>query len=92
MPSNTLVCFTCRETKSRIRIACSGDTHREPSSTCPKCNGEMHEVYNIATPKKSDHKAWKAWQKITQVRIQQRHQKAYVNECARNMLVSRHVK
>lgn len=65
MPSRTLVCFSCKETKSKINIACSGDTHKSPSNTCPKCKSDMHEVYNIPNPKKNDAKAWRKWEKET---------------------------
>jgi len=59
MPSHTLYCFNCKETKPVITIACSGDTHRTPSDTCPKCRQEMLLGYNYKMPKKRDKKGWK---------------------------------
>lgn len=92
MPSTTLVCFSCRETKSIINIALCGDTHRKPSDICPKCNTTMRWSNNIPTPKKNDDKAWKKWQETLFAFSRKESQRIHLLNCSRAMKTNKHYK
>ena len=62
MPSDTIVCFDCRVTKTSHNHACNDYEYRKPNKICPMCQRAMHVVSSShPIPKKKDNKGWKGY-------------------------------